>query len=85
MPTYNVDEAERVLAKLPEYAWLTNTQKAWWTVAEVAENLAIGASAVRNWCEQGLIPGAVLHSRQLGWRMPRSGLLQYLAEAQNRN
>jgi len=84
MPTYNVDEAERVLAKLPEYSWLTGTQKSWWTVAEVAENLAIGASAVRNWCEQGLIPGAVLHSRQLGWRMPRSGLPQYLAEAQSR-
>ncbi len=84
MSEVDVNAAEPILARLPEYAWLTSSSKPWWTVAEVAENLVIGASAVRNWCEQGLIPGAVLHSRQLGWRMPRSGLMQYLAEAQQR-
>jgi hypothetical protein len=80
----NLQEAERILAQLPEYAWLTKNAKLWWRVAEVAEHLEIGESAVRSWCERGLIPGAVLHTRQLGWRIPRSGLVQYLAEAQTR-
>jgi hypothetical protein len=80
MPTMSLAEAERKLSQLPEYAWITGNPKPWWTVAEVAENLGIGPSAVRGWCEQGLIAGAVLYSRQLGWRMPRSGLVQYLAE-----
>ncbi len=84
MPTISLAEAEGILAQLPEFAWLTGNQKSWWTVAEVAENLGIGPSAVRGWAEQGLIPGAVLYSKQLGWRIPRSGLVQYLGEAQKR-
>ncbi len=84
MAGLNLQEAERILAQLPEYAWLTGSRKSWWTVSEVAEQLEIGESAVRSWCERGLIPGAVLHTRQLGWRIPKSGLIQYLAEAQQR-
>jgi hypothetical protein len=84
MAVRDIQEAERILAQLPEYGWLTSDSKSWWTVSEVAEHLEIGESAVRGWCEKGLIPGAVLHSRQLGWRIPRSGLMLYLADAQKR-
>jgi hypothetical protein len=33
----------------------------------------------RRWCEDGLINGAAFYGEKLGWRMPRSGLLLYLA------
>jgi hypothetical protein len=85
VPVQDLKEAERILSQVPEYAWLITSQKPWWTVAEVSEQLGIGESVVRSWCDRGLIPGAVLHSRQTGWRMPRSGLIQYLAEAYHRD
>ena len=76
--------AEQLLAAIPEYAWLVQSGKQWWTVAEVSEALGIGLGAVRALAERGDIAGAVLYGQQIGWRLPRSGLVLYLARLQQR-
>jgi hypothetical protein len=81
-------EAERVLAAYPEYRWLMGADgvsKQWWSVADVAAQLDLTADVVRAWCQRGEIPGAVLYEKQVGWRMPRSGLVVYFAKLQGWN
>jgi hypothetical protein len=84
----DVSAAERLLAGIPEFAWLTGSKQQWWTVDEVSDKLGIGPAAVRSLIEHGDIAGAVLYGTRIGWRLPRSGLLVYLArlrrEAQGR-
>lgn len=73
-------EAEQTLGGIPEYAWLTQSGTQWYTVAEVAEAMNVGKDVVRRWCERGQIANAVMYGQQIGWRMPRSGLLLFFAE-----
>ena len=75
-----IAEAQRLLASIPEYHWLTQSDQAWFTVAEVAPNMAVSKETVRGWCEAGQIKHATLYQQQVGWRMPRSGLLLFFAE-----
>lgn len=72
-----IDTAERKLAGIPEYSWLTASRNEWWTVSEIAEHLRVGNKTVLAWCAG--IAGATKLSQQAGWRIPRSGLLVYLA------
>lgn len=68
----------------PEDAWVLSGQQ-WYTAIEVAEHLGFSDEYVRRLAEGGRIPGAILHdARRIGWRLPRSGLIAYLAE-QRRN
>lgn len=63
-----------------EDAWVLSGQQ-WYTAVEVAEHLGISDGGVRNLAERGEIPGAVLHdTKRIGWRLPRSGLISYLAD-----
>lgn len=75
----DVREATQALAPFPEYDWLTKSGTQWYTVAEVADQLAISKEAVRGWCERGLIVPANLYGQQIGWRLSRSGLLVFFA------
>lgn len=75
-----VRAAEQQLQAIPEYDWIARSGQQWFTVSEVATAMAVGKEAVRGWCERGLIAGAVMYGQQIGWRMPRSGLLLYLAD-----
>lgn len=75
-----VREAERILQATPEYDWLARSGQQWYTVAEVATAVAVSKALVRAWCERGQIAGAVLYGQQIGWRLPRSGLLLFFAE-----
>lgn len=75
----DVQEAERWLGAIPEYDWLTTSGQQWHTAAEVSEHIAVAKDAIRRWCERGQIAGAVLYGQQIGWRMPRSGLLLHFA------
>lgn len=75
-----VRAAERVLHAIPEYDWLSRSGQQWYTVSEVAPQMAVSKEMVRAWCERGQIVGAVLYGQQIGWRMPRSGLLLFFAE-----
>ena len=72
--------AEQTLRAIPEYAWLADSGQQWYTVAEVAEAVSIGKDVIRRWCERGLIANAVMYGQQIGWRLPRSGLLLFFAE-----
>lgn len=74
--------AEQQLAGFPEYDWLRLSNTLWWTVSEVAEHLGVGRDVVRAWCERHEVPGAVLYAPQVGWRMPRSGLVVFCAKRQ---
>lgn len=70
------------LRAIPEYGWLVNDAKPWYTASEVAENAGVSRDAVRSWCEQHRVRGAVLYAAQVGWRLPRSGLALYFADLQ---
>jgi len=73
------EAAEALLRTIPEYAWLTQSGRQIYTTAEVAEYLHIGVFAVRVRCQDGLFPGAIDYGIGIGWRIPRSGLILYLA------
>lgn len=74
-----LEAAERLLRETPEYAWITESGQQWYTVSEVVEATTVAATTVRAWCDRGQIAGAVFYGQQIGWRMPRSGLLLFFA------
>ncbi len=74
-----VQEAQRTLAAIPEYDWLTRSTQPWFSVSEIAPQMGVSKEAVRGWCERGEIQHATLYTQQVGWRMPRSGLLMFFA------
>jgi excisionase family DNA binding protein len=78
MTPQELAEAEAMLARRPEYAWLTQGEN-WFNLSEVAAGMGISRDTVRKWCEEGKIPGAVNYGDKLGWRMPKSGLVEYFA------
>jgi hypothetical protein len=72
---------ERYLRTLgyAEDAWVLSGQQ-WYTAAEAAAKLGISHDAVSRLAETGAIPGALLHDvKRIGWRLPRSGLIAYVA------
>lgn len=80
-----IEAALRLLAGVPEYAWLTaETAAQWFTAAQVAEKMGVSDDAVRHAASRGEIPGAVLYKQQVGWRLPRSGLALYFASLSRR-
>jgi transcriptional regulator with XRE-family HTH domain len=71
-----------VAAHDPSRAWLTAPgAPEMWTAAEVASHVGVTVTSVWRWCVSGAIPGATLSSRRAGWRLPRAGLLGFLAQA----
>lgn len=83
-PDMSVERAAEVLSGIPEYAWLVESDQPWWKAAEVAKHAGVTADVVRSWCDSGKIQGAMLYAQQVGWRMPRSGLLLFFAGIVNR-
>lgn len=76
--------AEAALAARPEFAWLTGDVSAWRNVTEVANGSGVTRPTITAWCERGLIPGAIYYAG-VGWRIPRSGLIEYFAGLQRRD
>lgn len=74
-------EAEQILARRPEFIWLTSNPAAWRNVTDVAAGAGVTRATATKWCEEGLIPGAIYYEG-VGWRIPRSGLIEYFAGAQ---
>ncbi|HEV2459221.1 MAG TPA: hypothetical protein VGS80_12755 [Ktedonobacterales bacterium] len=73
--------AEALLDAIPEYHLLTRSPTPFWKVQQVAGPLGVTEHIVRNWCERGYIRGAIKYDDpQVGWRIPRSGLIVFLAE-----
>lgn len=81
MTPEEIQAAEQDLRRVPEFSWLTGSPAAWWNVSEVAKGMGVGRPLVTAWCEDGKIPGA-LYYEGAGWRMPRSGLVEYFAGLQ---
>lgn len=77
-------EAEARLQAVPEYAWILANSNQWYSAVEVAKQLGVSSDVVSKWCRERRIPGAVQMERRIGWRLPRSGILVFLAELQDR-
>jgi hypothetical protein len=74
-----LEEAENLLSRIPEYNWLTKDGTDWYKAEELATHLGIGEHAVRARCKDGSIHGATFYGEKIGWRIPRSGVILYLA------
>lgn len=81
MTPEDLQRAEALLAARPEFAWLTGSKGVWFNVSQVAAGAGVARQTVDGWSERGLIPGAIYYEG-VGWRMPRSGLLEYFAGLQ---
>lgn len=81
-----MSEDEQYLRDLgyPQNDWVLGGQQ-WYTISEVAEHLAISDEGVRKLVESGSMPGSLMHGiKRIGWRIPREGLIVYLANAHRR-
>jgi hypothetical protein len=60
--------------------WILSDERPWWKLSQL-EGLLFGmeSEALRLAITRGELPGAVLISQQAGWRVPRGGVLQYMA------
>ena len=74
-------KAEAVLANRPEFSWLIENKAPWRNATDVANGAGVTRVTVNGWCERGLIDGAIYYEG-VGWRIPRSGLLEYFAGLQ---
>jgi hypothetical protein len=86
MPEPTSDEvarAEAMLSRVPEFAPLVGDGRPFWKTGEVAGLLGVTDHIVRGWCESGQIRGATKYDQNVGWRIPRSGLLVFLATRQS--
>jgi Helix-turn-helix domain len=74
------EDDEQYLRELafPEDAWVLDGPP-FYTATEVADHFGVTAGGVRSLAERGEFPGALLLSARSGWRIPRSGLIAYLA------
>lgn len=60
--------------------WITRDDRPWWKLSQLERQLfGMEAEALRQAVMRGEMPGGVLVNQQAGWRVPRGGVLQYLA------
>jgi hypothetical protein len=75
--------AERYLRdkNAPEDRWLLETGVQWFKVTDIEGKLfGMSSDAIAGAAARGEVPGAVLPSKQTGWRLPWSGLAYYIAK-----
>ena len=80
--TEQLADAERYIREknAPEDRWLLETGVQWFKITDVAGKLfGMSGDAITTVATRGEIPGAVLPSKQTGWRLPWSGLAYYIA------
>jgi excisionase family DNA binding protein len=76
-----LEKATRTLRRLPEYRWLfSETTPDWFTTEQVAERMGVSKKTVYGWAKH--IIGARPAEGKAGYRMPRSGLVIFLADSQ---
>jgi len=73
------DEAEQLLSQKRQYDWLTRSDIEFWTVQDIAGKLNVPESTVLGWIRSKLIEDVVFYTKQTGYRIPRLGLMKYLA------
>lgn len=72
-------EAERMVCARPEYAWLCDAAQEWFTISDIARYARLSRDTVRDLVEDRQFPGAIRYTEGVGWRIPRSGLIEYYA------
>lgn len=81
-----LDKAEAFLKmlNLPEDDWIIKHGQQYFSIGEVVDKLfGLEVNGIRKRAEDGAIPGAIqLDERH--WRLPRSGLIYYIAEQRKR-
>lgn len=80
-----VEEATALLRENGNYGWLLDAPYDFFTVEEVSNRLRIGENAVRSRLESKRIPGASYHGQGVGWRIPKNGLILYVASTIQRD
>lgn len=78
-----MSDIERRLQAQPEYAWLFKPSDGWYNVAETARGLGVSRTKVTEWCKEKVIPGVIYYGEDVGYRLPRSGLIEFLAQRLN--
>jgi Helix-turn-helix domain len=79
MTPEELQAAERFLSQRPEFAWLISSGKQWFNITDVANGSGVSRNTVRDWCQSAKLPGAVYYGPEIGWRIPRSGLIEYFS------
>lgn len=75
-----VAQAERALRAHPEYRWLWDSGLQWYRVSDIVKATDFTADTIEGWCKQGQIRHAAYFGQQIGWRIPRSGLILFFAQ-----
>jgi len=75
-----MDEREQRLHERPEHAWLFTPSDGWYNASQVARGLGLTRPTVAAMCKRGEIPGAIWYGDDIGWRMPRAGLIEFLVQ-----
>jgi excisionase family DNA binding protein len=76
-----LDSGTRTLGRIPEYRWLfSDMTPDWFTAEQVAERMGVSKKTVYGWCKK--IIGARPGEGKTGYRIPRSGLVMFLADTE---
>ncbi len=78
-----MNEHEEMLRGRPEHAWLFTPNDGWYNATEVARGLGLTRKTVAEICKRGEIPGALWYGEDIGWRMPRAGVIEFIAQRLN--
>ena len=74
------EEAQRFVCARPEYAWVCKHPDDFFTISDLARYTGLSRETVRGLVESKTFPGTVRYSESIGWRIPRSGLVEYYAD-----
>lgn len=71
--------AQQFVCARPEYAWVCAHPDDFFTISDIARYTHLSRESVRGLVEGKAFPGAIRYSENIGWRIPRSGLVEYYA------
>jgi predicted DNA-binding transcriptional regulator AlpA len=79
MTPNDLAQARQFVCSRPEYAWVCAHTDDFFTVSDLARYTGLSRESVRGLVENAAFPGAIRYSESIGWRIPRSGLIEYYA------
>lgn len=79
MTPEELQEAQTFVCARPEYGWVCSHPDDTFTISDIARYTHLSRDSVRNLIEDGAFPGSVRYSETIGWRVPRTGLVEFYA------
>jgi predicted DNA-binding transcriptional regulator AlpA len=73
-------QAQEFVCSRPEYSWVCMHPDDFFTISDIARYTGLSRESVRGLIESATFPGAIRYSENIGWRVPRSGLVEYYAK-----